>query len=369
MYCNTEGRKEFRGQRKQLQRKRFQIPDSLGSSQPPCFFSTFASCLPSRVPPAAVAAIRLDTNSNRTFMRIIVRSSLPSSVCRMNKFDSHCKTSWWWGIQLGRRPCAKLAVVRFVVDVLDKLLCGCSEDLHVSDFRVEGSGERKTDAADARLPGWPRRSGRNQRSSSTLGRMANHRKCCCSIGDRNLSGLGWITGSTSSAREVEEVEEDIFIFQCTIQPAALSCQWVERKFAFFRCCWRTNMLCRDGVWWDAVILLLATDSVGESKIQLPQPEIQGLREFAILQVWQLSGRRSWLRLEQESKTEGRVAAQTSWEYWELQPEERSRTCCLVLLHHHQSCSAVRYRYAFAFSCSPYSWYLLQLCQSYGRSCW
>jgi hypothetical protein len=29
----------------------------------------------------------------------------------MNKFDSHCKTSWWWGIQLGRRPCAKLAVV------------------------------------------------------------------------------------------------------------------------------------------------------------------------------------------------------------------------------------------------------------------
>jgi hypothetical protein len=41
----------------------------------------------------------------------------------------------------------------FVVDVLDKLLCGCSEDFHVSDFRVEGSGERKTDAADARLRG------------------------------------------------------------------------------------------------------------------------------------------------------------------------------------------------------------------------
>jgi hypothetical protein len=43
--------------------------------------------------------------------------------------------------------------------------------------------------------------------------MANHRKCCCSIGDRNLSGVGWITGPTSGAREVEEVEEDIFIFQ------------------------------------------------------------------------------------------------------------------------------------------------------------
>ncbi len=82
--------------------------------------------------------------------------------------------------------------------------------------------------------------------------------------------------------------------------------------------------------------------------------IPGLREFAVLQVWQVSGRRSWLWLEQESKSEGRVASQTSWEYWELQPEERSRSCCPVLLHHHQSCSAVRYRYAFAFSCSPYS---------------
>ncbi len=83
-----------------------------------------------------------------------MRFSLSSSVFRMNKFDSHCKTSWWRGFQLGRRPCAKLALVcLFVVDVLDKLLRGCSEDLHVSDFRVEGSGERKTDAADARLPG------------------------------------------------------------------------------------------------------------------------------------------------------------------------------------------------------------------------